>query len=89
MIVDTVRIKLNDGGKGTVVISSGGQEIELAATMGIRIFSRPGQLTHVTIRMLANVEFEGPVELSLEQARKDFPELLQLHLSEPVADDAC
>lgn len=87
MVVDTVRIKLDDGGKGSIVIANGETEIALAATMGIRIFSRPQQLTHVTIRMLANVEFEGPIELSLEQAGKDFPELLALHLAAPAADD--
>lgn len=86
MVFDTVRIKFNDGGKGSIVIANGEKEIELAATMGIRIFSRPGLLTHVTIRLLANVEFEGPVELSLEQAAKDFPELLGLHLAGPPAD---
>ena len=88
MVVDTVRIKLDDGGKGSIVIANGETEIALAATMGIRIFSRPQQLTHVTIRMLANVEFEGPIEMSLEQAGKDFPELLALHYSAaPAADD--
>jgi len=64
--VDTVKIKLDDGGRGSIKISNQDSEIELAATFGVKIFARAGHATYVTIRMLADVEFEGPIELTVE-----------------------
>lgn len=82
MKVNKVRIKLDDRGKGSIVIVSADGEVELplAATMGVKVIGRANHLTHVTIRMLADVEVEGPVELTLEQAQEIWPELyLTLH----------
>ncbi len=78
--VNKVWIKLDDHGKGSIVIGDGEKEIALAATMGVQVIGRANHLTHVTIRMLADVEFEGPAELTLEQAQEIWPELyLTLH----------
>lgn len=80
MKVNKVRIKLNDNGKGSIAIGDDETEITLAATMGVQVIGRANHLTHVTIRMLADVEFEGSAELTLEQARELWPELyLTLH----------
>lgn len=83
MKVDKIRIKLDDGGKGSVYIGNGDQEIQLAATTSIRIVARPNALTQVTIRMLANVEFEGSAELSPEHSNDEFPELWEDDLNAP------
>jgi hypothetical protein len=74
--VNTVRIKLDDNGKGSIVIVSADGEVELplAATIGVHLIGRSNIMTQVTIRMLANVEFEGPVELTFEQALDMWPE---------------
>lgn len=76
MKVDTVRITLNDNGKGSITIVSADGEVELplSATMGVQVIGAANILTQVTIRMLANVEFEGPAELTFEQARRMWPE---------------
>jgi len=76
MKVNKVRIKLNDNGKGSIVIGDGEKEIELAATMGVNIavIGRANHLTQVTIRLLADVDFEGPAELTFQQARAMWPE---------------
>ena len=75
MVVNKVRIKLDDNGKGQIWIGDTETEVELAATMGVQVIGRANHLTTVTIRLLADVEFEGPAELTLEQASELFPEL--------------
>lgn len=74
--LDTVKIKLNENGKGSIVIVSADGEVELplAATMGVQVIGRSGIVSQVTIRMLADVEFEGPAELTFEQALEMWPE---------------
>jgi hypothetical protein len=83
MEFDKIRIKLDDHGKGSVWIGNGEQEIQLAATTSIRIVARPNTVTLVTIRMIANVEFEGEALLSFEQARATFPEVFEDDLNRP------
>lgn len=83
MEFDKIRIKLDDHGKGSVWIGNGEQEIQLAATTSIRIVARPNMVTMVTIRMFANVEFEGEALLLFEQAREAFPELFEDDLNRP------
>lgn len=74
MKVNKVRIRLNDNGKGSIVIGDGEMELPLAATMGVQVIGRANHLTQVTIRLLADVEFEGPAELTIEQAQAMWPE---------------
>lgn len=81
MRVNRIRVKLDDGGKGSIWISDaqGEHEIELAATTGVRILSQVNGVTLVTVRMLADVEFEGAAELTFEQAAEMFPEFKRLY----------
>lgn len=74
--VNKVWIKLDDNGKGSIVIGDGDGEhkIELTATMGVQVVGRANHLTHVTIRLLADVDFEGPATLTMEQAQAMWPE---------------
>lgn len=75
MKVNKIRIKLDDRGKGSIVICDpdGEKELPLAATMGVQVIGRSSIMTQVTIRMLADVEFEGPAELAFEQALDMWP----------------
>jgi hypothetical protein len=53
--VDNVRIRLDDDGKGEVWIN----DMKLAATTSIRVVCGVNCMTWVTVKMLANVDFEG------------------------------
>jgi hypothetical protein len=81
MDFDTVKIRLNDVGRGEVhIVRPDGQSIELSASTAIRILAQPHTITQVTIRMIANVEFEGAASINFEEAAERFPNLFKADL---------
>jgi hypothetical protein len=65
MTWQTVRIKLNEYGKGSIWID----DKELTATCGVMVETRSGLPPLITVRILANVEYEGAAVVQTEWGR--------------------
>jgi hypothetical protein len=78
---DHVKIQLDEWGKGEVLIN--GQPLK--SSLAIRLVAHGGNMTWVTICMLASVEYEGPAQVELTEDPA-MAESIRAEVEEPVPD---